>query len=178
MSWLQLRIDTSATLAPSCEEHLLLLGAVAVTLQDNADEPLFRPDHETTPLWQSTCVTGLFPAATDTAALWDALPDEIRDNCQHRAEILEDKDWEREWMRHYQPLQFSDKLWICPSWLEPPDPNADYKALGLKPGASQNEIRKAYYRLAKQHHPDTGGNPEKFQVLLESYERLSGDNGG
>jgi ribosomal protein L11 methyltransferase len=39
-------------------------------------------------------------------------------------EILEDKDWEREWMRHYRPMRFGRRLWICPSWLEPPDPSA------------------------------------------------------
>ena len=61
---------------------------------------------------------------------------------------------------------------------KPPEPNADYKALGLQPGATRDDIRKAYYRLAKKHHPDAGGNPEQFQALLESYERLSGDDGG
>lgn len=60
---------------------------------------------------------------------------------------------------------------------KPPEPHADYKALGLPPGASRDDIRKAYYRLAKKHHPDAGGNPEQFQMLLESYERLSGDSG-
>ncbi len=38
MSWLQFRIDSSAALAPSCEEHLLVQGAVAVTLPDNAEQ--------------------------------------------------------------------------------------------------------------------------------------------
>ncbi|MGB1139328.1 MAG: 50S ribosomal protein L11 methyltransferase, partial [Halioglobus sp.] len=41
-----------------------------------------------------------------------------------RVEILEDKDWEREWMKHYAPMQFGERLWVCPSWLEPPEPNA------------------------------------------------------
>ena len=124
MSWLQFRIDTSAALAPSCEEQLLALGAVAVTLQDNANQPLYDQERGATPLWQETCVTGLFPASADTEALWLSVPENIRNCAEHRAEILEDKDWEREWMQHYQPLQFTDNLWICPSWLEPPDPAA------------------------------------------------------
>jgi len=124
VAWLQFRLDTSADLAPACEEQLLALGAVAVTLQDNADQPLYDQELGATPLWQETCVTGLFPASTDTQALWQALPESTQQSARYRADILEDKDWEREWMQHYKPLQFTEKLWICPSWLEPPDPEA------------------------------------------------------
>ncbi|MCX2983342.1 50S ribosomal protein L11 methyltransferase [Halieaceae bacterium IMCC14734] len=124
MSWLQLRIDSSASLAPQYEEELLALGAVAVTLQDNADQPLFDKDLEQAPLWSETRITGLFPADTDTQALWQELPQTLREASHYRAEILEDKDWEREWMQHYQPLQITPQVWICPSWLTPPDPAA------------------------------------------------------
>lgn len=37
---------------------------------------------------------------------------------------LEDKDWEREWMSHYQPIPCANNLWIVPNWLTPPDPQA------------------------------------------------------
>src|SRR5690625_5466955 len=40
----------------------------------------------------------------------------------HRWEALEDKDWEREWMRNYHPIQFGGRLWLCPSWQTPPEP--------------------------------------------------------
>ncbi|MFB1001370.1 MAG: 50S ribosomal protein L11 methyltransferase, partial [Pseudomonadales bacterium] len=32
--------------------------------------------------------------------------------------------WERSWLNDFEPLQFGKKLWICPSWYEPPEPNA------------------------------------------------------
>ena len=124
MTWLQLKLETSADLAPQCEDALLQLGAAAVTLQDNADQPLFDQGLEEPPLWRETRVTGLFPASTDMAALWDKFPQELAHQCQHRAEILEDKDWEREWMQNYQAMQFAPSLWICPSWQAPPDPEA------------------------------------------------------
>lgn len=124
MDWVQFRLETSSVLAPQCEDRLLNLGAAAVTLQDNADQPLFDLGLEEPPLWSETRVTGLFPADTDTRALWQSLPIELQQQCRHRTEILEDKDWEREWMKDYQAMQFGNGLWICPSWETPPDPQA------------------------------------------------------
>jgi len=54
------------------------------------------------------------------------------------------------------------------------DPHADYKLLGVSPKASPAEIRRAYYKLAKVHHPDQGGDVKKFLALMEAYQRVSG----
>ena len=47
-----------------------------------------------------------------------------------------------------------------------------YEALGVEPDATQNEIKKAYYHLARETHPDKGGDKEKFQVIGHAYEIL------
>lgn len=48
-----------------------------------------------------------------------------------------------------------------------------YSILGLERGASADDIKRAYRRLASQHHPDKGGNVKKFQELEEAYRTLS-----
>jgi DnaJ-class molecular chaperone len=48
-----------------------------------------------------------------------------------------------------------------------------YDVLGLDKGASSGEIKKAYHKLAREHHPDKGGDPEKFKRVQEAYEILS-----
>ena len=48
-----------------------------------------------------------------------------------------------------------------------------YSELGLEKTASLTEIKKAYRNLALQHHPDKGGDAEKFKKLCQSYEVLS-----
>lgn len=49
---------------------------------------------------------------------------------------------------------------------------ADYRTLDLQPGASKEEVKRGFNRLAKQYHPDTGGDAEIFQVMLAAYKRL------
>jgi DnaJ family protein A protein 2 len=48
-----------------------------------------------------------------------------------------------------------------------------YEALGVSKDASASEIKKAFRRAAIQHHPDKGGDPEKFKELGKAYEVLS-----
>jgi curved DNA-binding protein len=48
-----------------------------------------------------------------------------------------------------------------------------YKTLGVDRNASQEEIKKAFRKQARQHHPDAGGDESKFKEINEAYEVLS-----
>ena len=48
-----------------------------------------------------------------------------------------------------------------------------YDILGVKKDASQEEIKKAYRKMAIEHHPDKGGDENKFKEAAEAYETLS-----
>lgn len=49
-----------------------------------------------------------------------------------------------------------------------------YKILGVTKNASEEEIKKAYRRLAHQYHPDkAGGDENKFKEINEAYQVLS-----
>ena len=48
-----------------------------------------------------------------------------------------------------------------------------YGALGIQRGASDADVKKAYRKLAMQHHPDKGGDPEQFKQIQGAYDILS-----
>lgn len=50
-----------------------------------------------------------------------------------------------------------------------------YKTLGVSRTASADEIKKAFRKLARTHHPDAGGDEQKFKEINEAYEVLSDD---
>ncbi len=130
MPWLELRIHTTRDKIPPFELALECVNALSITYQDSADTPIFEPAIGETPLWQNTRITGLFEAGANTQAIEKAIPNlDATDWVWH---VVEDKDWEREWMNSYQPIQCHPKLWICPSWCPPPDPKATN--LMLDPG--------------------------------------------
>lgn len=51
-----------------------------------------------------------------------------------------------------------------------------YKTLGIDNNATKNEIKKAYIKLAKIHHPDRNGSKIEFQKINEAYNSLINNN--
>ncbi len=51
-----------------------------------------------------------------------------------------------------------------------------YAILGVTKNATQDEIKKAFHKLAHQHHPDKGGDEKKFKEINEAYQVLSDKN--
>ncbi len=129
MSWIQIRLHCSSLIPKeqleTLEDALLEVGAVSVTYQDAANQPILEPGLNEAPLWDKLLLTALFNADINVAAtliLAEALYGQVLP--EHKIEIVEDKDWIREWMDSYKPMQFGERLWICPSWCDAPDASA------------------------------------------------------
>ena len=130
MPWLQLKAHVAPEQAEFLEELLLDEGATAIGLQDAHDDPVFEPERGTTPLWEDTILTGLYDDLEGVesmlerieAAWSEQMPGEPCPTIEY--ELLADRDWEREWMDDFTPLRMGQRLWIVPSWHEPPEANA------------------------------------------------------
>lgn len=122
--WYQLQIEV-------CQhdevEHLsdLLqsLGALSVTFTDKNDDPVLEPEPGTTPLWPDVIVQALFDQESMAEVAMQHLMPQYPHLDFHIHE-LPNQDWERTWMDTFKPMCFGKKLWICPSWIEPPEPDA------------------------------------------------------
>lgn len=126
MAWIQIRLNSNDQQAESLSDYLMEIGAISVTFMDAQDVPIFEPLPGETRLWGDTDVMALFDAQTDMALIVRYLTERgfIDGNSAYKVEQIEDKDWEREWMDNFHPMQFGKRLWICPSWREVADPQA------------------------------------------------------
>ena len=127
MPWIQLRLSANEETAEKYSNWLSACGAQAVTFIDAKDTPIYEPlPGDEVIYWHNTVVMGLYDASHDMdkviAYLTSIHPD--KGEMRYKLEQLEDKDWEREWMDNFHPMKFGERLWICPSWREVPEPDA------------------------------------------------------
>ena len=130
--WQELRFSTTPDQLEHLESWLFEQGALAVTLEDNADEPLLEPGPGETPLWQNIKLVALFEVGINLSPILASVPQQWVTASADAANFVPDQDWERAWMENFEPLKMGKRLWICPSWCEPPDPHA--VNINLDPG--------------------------------------------
>jgi ribosomal protein L11 methyltransferase len=134
MEWRQFIMRLESLPAEAVEAVFTRHGAEAITLSDAADQPVLEPAPGETPLWEQVCITGLFPPSADFPALERDLLRSlgVATLPERRVELLEDRAWEREWLKDFRPMRFGRRLWVVPG--EQAVPAADALILRLDPG--------------------------------------------
>ncbi len=122
MSWLELSVRVTREHAPLVETLLQNEPVLALTLTDDADDPVLEPGVGETPLWPSICVTALFSSdapVESLSRLLSLIPGVNRPQ-QVNIRKLEDQPWERVWLDRFKPMNFGANLWIVPGEQEAP----------------------------------------------------------
>jgi len=134
MAWQQLTITTNPDLALQFETLLEELGSLSVTMTDGADQPIYEPPLNTTPLWQQVQITGLFEEHHDLTQATQFFEQHITSafHWNLTLERLEDQVWERVWLDNFKPIKFGDRFWVCST--EHKVPEKDATVLTLDPG--------------------------------------------
>jgi ribosomal protein L11 methyltransferase len=102
------------------EDACTRLGAIAVSLADAGDEPLLEPAPGETPVWQAVRLRALFEVSVNpevaaaTLAVVLGLPAGAI-----TVEHVEDRVWEREWLKDFRPMRFGRRLWVAPAGQRP-----------------------------------------------------------
>ncbi len=123
-SWHQIKIWLQGSDAEPIEKFLHNFGAASVTLLDAEDQPVFQAEPGATPLWDKVLLIGLFPSNIDLTDVESLLRITFPSIQAIETGELADCDWERSWMGDFHAMQFGERLWICPSWESPPQPDA------------------------------------------------------
>ncbi|PCI76825.1 MAG: 50S ribosomal protein L11 methyltransferase [SAR86 cluster bacterium] len=126
MAWQQLRVQVRPDQIEPLEQLLLDYGGLSISYLDAEDQPVFQKEPGSTPLWDRVDLVCLFEEATNLDGLLFLLQQHpaIEDKQSLTLETLEDQAWERSWMSDFKAMQFGERLWVCPSWQEPPEPSA------------------------------------------------------
>lgn len=127
MPWIQIKLNATNANAEQIGDMLMEeTGALSVTFLDAHDTPVFEPLPGETRLWGDTDIVALYDAEADTELVITLIKNSnmLETGFAYKVEQLEDKDWEREWMENFHPMKFGERLWICPSWREVPEPDA------------------------------------------------------
>ena len=140
MPWISLRIETDCQHADRLADAFIEHGALSASIEDAdagtpAEQPQFgEPGSTTTPGWARSRVIVLLDETAD--------PDILLAVCAPLAglertppyccETVAEQNWVQITQAQFEPIRISERLWIVPSWHEPPDPEAI--ALVLDPG--------------------------------------------
>ncbi|MCL9783511.1 50S ribosomal protein L11 methyltransferase [Vibrio sp. S4M6] len=127
MPWIQIKLNATSENAESLGDLLMeQTGALSITFLDAHDTPVFEPLPGETRLWGDTDILALYDAEADIEFVVNTLKQSnwLEEGFAYKVEQLEDKDWEREWMDNFHPMKFGERLWVCPSWRDVPEPDA------------------------------------------------------
>ena len=135
-----LNIETDCVHAEALADALLEHGALAVSIEDaDAGTPAEKPQYGepgslAQPGWERSLLQVLTSPELDVEALLSAAARQagLAERPSFSEEELAEHDWVRLTQSQFDPIRVSDRLWIVPSWHQPPDPQA--LTLVLDPG--------------------------------------------
>ena len=118
MSWFNIRASCTRDRLDFLEEQFWDQGAVSVTVEDASDSAIYEQYAGEESTWKHVFVTGLFEAGVTHKEITTVLLGKGFEVMN--VDALEDRVWEREWIKRFEPMQFGDQLWVCPSGFEKP----------------------------------------------------------
>ena len=111
--------------AERAEDACFAAGALAVTWTDTRDDPILEPAPGEFRLWPAPRLQATFAADADPDVLRAVLGNALRiDPALLEIAVLQDRPWEREWLKDFRPMRFGQRLWVCPTHEQVDDADA------------------------------------------------------
>ena len=163
MRWASLSVEVDALWAESLSDALIEQGALSVEVSDadagtGRETALFKEPGEAEGIvWPRNNLSALFDLAVDPTQALAAACHAIRAPVPAalRIESVPEQDWVQATQQQFAPIQISARLWIVPTWCQPPVPGG--LVLKLDPGLAFG----------------TGAHPSTWQCLRWLDEHLN-----
>ena len=120
----EIRVCLNRSQILATEILLETLGATSISLEDAENQPVFVEEVGSTPLWQTITLTALFSQNQNLDDLQRRLEEVLAASIEITSQEIKEQDWQKKSIQNFQPTQFGERLWICPSWMTYPDPFA------------------------------------------------------
>lgn len=160
-SFLQLSLELRELDADAAEAACFECGASSVTYGDMRDDPVLEPAPGEFRLWPSTRLQALFDGDADTPQTREAVARALNIPAERIAtERLEDRAWEREWLKDFHAMRFGARLWVAPHHEPVAEPGA--VVVRLDPGLA----------FGTGTHPTTALCLEWLEKSVESGSRV------
>ncbi|MFN0161008.1 MAG: 50S ribosomal protein L11 methyltransferase [Burkholderiales bacterium] len=139
-AWLEVRFECNQADAEAWSDALMEAGAMSATIEDAdagsaAEAAIFgEPGLAPAAAWPRNRVTALIDVLQDPASVVARAAQicGIASVPAYRTHGVTARDWVRETQSQFDPIQVSQRLWIVPTWHDPPDPPA--LAVRVDPG--------------------------------------------
>jgi ribosomal protein L11 methyltransferase len=135
MSWVALELEIEGAAAEPFSEALLELGADSVTIENASSDAEHAGLDDGAPGWGRNRIRAIVAPTMDAARFVRSAAAQAGLASAPRFEVqpVEPEDWVRRTQSQFGPLQIGERLWIVPSWAQPPA-NSQAIVLRLDPG--------------------------------------------
>jgi ribosomal protein L11 methyltransferase len=132
MPWLAASVIVAPALVEPLSDGLMEAGALSVDVADAdagtaSERPIFDElDGASAPGWSRARLAALFGIDVDVTAAMSRAYElaGVTPTTAYEVTRVEDDDWVRRTQSQFTPQHVTDRLWIVPTWHEPPDPSA------------------------------------------------------
>jgi ribosomal protein L11 methyltransferase len=126
VSWLRICYRSKRDLGGRIGDVLEACGAIAVSTKNAGADEFFDAAFPKNPEWNEVYVSALFARGVDPERITESVVQQIGDSETQPFQIdeLPEQDWMQTWSRSCRPIRITDHLWVCPSSIESPVPDA------------------------------------------------------
>jgi ribosomal protein L11 methyltransferase len=133
-SWIEISGAVKGEVADRVADALIEAGALAVDVADlhaqsDDEQPIFgEPGMALDARWADSRIAALFEENVSTESL-DALWNRLRNDYSNQLgsyefRLVAEQDWVRATQAQFEPIEITSKLWIVPTWCDPPNKSA------------------------------------------------------